>query len=272
MNLNEIYIRDPFILPYKGVYYLYGKTSEDSLEFVVYKSFDLKKWSEPICVFRRTKDFWATKEFWAPEVHIYNNQFYMFASFSSETHCRGTQILRADTPEGPFVPISEFAQTPREWECLDGTLYVGRDGVPYMVFCHEWTQIQNGTICFARLSSNLTKFETAPKEMFRAKDFDFVISMEPGRDSYVTDGPFLYRNEAGELRLMWSSFGEQGYFINELKSDNGEIDGNWSSAGMIYEQNGGHAMTFCTFEGKRKIVFHTPNAPAGAERAVILDL
>lgn len=42
--------------------------------------------------------------------------------------CRGTQILRADKPEGPFVPLSDGPVTPADWECLDGTLYVAADG------------------------------------------------------------------------------------------------------------------------------------------------
>ena len=29
MKLNEIYIRDPFILPEEGAYYMYGKREEE---------------------------------------------------------------------------------------------------------------------------------------------------------------------------------------------------------------------------------------------------
>lgn len=33
-------------------------------------------------------------------------------------------ILRADMPDGEFVPISDTPITPDEWEALDGTRYV----------------------------------------------------------------------------------------------------------------------------------------------------
>ena len=75
MRLNEINIRDPFILPYDGVYYLYGKVKLNDTRFVVYKSIDLTEWSEPKVVFEPPSDFWATKAFWAPEVHEYKGRF-----------------------------------------------------------------------------------------------------------------------------------------------------------------------------------------------------
>ena len=52
----------------------------------------------------------------------------MFASFKAAGVCRGTQILVADHPKGPFVPHSDGPVTPRDWECLDGTLYVDPGG------------------------------------------------------------------------------------------------------------------------------------------------
>ena len=67
MQLHDIYIRDPFILPHNGVYYLYGKEKLHDRRFVVYESNDLIEWSEPKVVFEPPSDFWATKDFWAPE-------------------------------------------------------------------------------------------------------------------------------------------------------------------------------------------------------------
>ena len=70
----------------------------------------------------------------------------MFVSFKNETECRGTQILKANSPFGPFELHSDGPVTPRDWECLDGTLWV-EDGTPYMIFCHEWAQIVDGEMC-----------------------------------------------------------------------------------------------------------------------------
>ena len=148
MKLNEINIRDPFVLPVGGKYYMYGTRGSKifgyAIGFDVFVSEDLENWSEPHSVFEASADFWADRNFWAPEVHAYRGKYYMFASFKAENACRGTQILAADTPMGPFVPLTKEPVTPRDWECLDGTLYVSPEGKPYMVFCHEWVQVKDG--------------------------------------------------------------------------------------------------------------------------------
>jgi len=123
MKRNEIHIRDPFILPWEGKYYMYGSrvgdnygehTWGDQFGFDVYVSDDLEDWSEPKRIFDRNPDFWGTKDFWAPEVHYYKGKFYLFASFKAEDRCRGTHILVSDTPDGRFVPVSKDPATPMD--------------------------------------------------------------------------------------------------------------------------------------------------------------
>jgi len=272
MKLAEIYVRDPFILPYEGMYYLYAKKKRADSQFVVYKSHDLQNWSGPDVAFQPDADFWGKQDFWAPEVHCYNGKFYMFASFKAEGKCRGTHVLISEHPQGPFSPISSTPATPADWECLDGTLYVDKNGDPHMVFCHEWLQIGNGTMCHARLSRDLSAQIEAPILMFSAHDYPFVVGCSEERESYVTDGPFLHRCMNGDLLMIWSSFGKNGYFIHVQKSDNGEITGHWLPQNMLFSENGGHGMLFRTFDGQLKLVFHSPNDVAGAERAKIVDI
>lgn len=82
-----------------------------------------------------------------PERKRYKDKFDMFASFKAKGVCRGTQILIADEPAGPYRFHSDGPVTPREWECLDGTLYFDKKDKPWMVFCHEWLQVGDGEIC-----------------------------------------------------------------------------------------------------------------------------
>jgi beta-xylosidase len=142
MKLHEINIRDPFVLPYNGKYYMYGTRGAtcwgECDGFDVYISDDLKDWSSPVEAFHKPEGFWADRNYWAPEVHIYKDAFYAFVSFKSADRCRGTQILISGSPTGPFAPHSEGPVTPADWECLDGTLYEDNEGQPYMVFCHAW--------------------------------------------------------------------------------------------------------------------------------------
>ena len=262
MKNTDFTIRDPFILPFEGKYYLYGTTSNTS--FSVYVSCDLENWSEPVTVFEASDNFKYKYNFWAPEVHYRNGSFYLFGSFKSDDLCRATQILKSDNPLGPFIPFTENAQTPECWECLDGTLYIDKKGVPFMVFCHEWLQVLNGEMCYARLSDDLSHFITEPKLMFKANDYPVVApSNWHEQDGYVTDGPFMHRCKNGELLMIWSSNHYVGnvkkYCQIILKSDNSEIDGNWIYEGMLFEDDGGHGMLFKDFDGNLKLCLHQPN-------------
>ena len=51
---------------------------------------------------------------------------------------------------------------------IDGTLYISKVGTPYMVFCHEWKQIHDGTVCAVELSPDLKKSVGEPRELFKA--------------------------------------------------------------------------------------------------------
>ena len=115
MKTSEINIRDPFVLAYKGTYYLYGtrakytwQAPEDlkKLGFDVYISKDLENWQQKE-VFSWYPDFWSDEKFWAPEVHVYQGKFYMFATFGSKTTgvCKGTQILVANCPKDRLMYI-----------------------------------------------------------------------------------------------------------------------------------------------------------------------
>lgn len=273
MKLEDIYVRDPFILSFNGIYYLYSKVSQDARGFIVYRSRDLKEWSEPKTVFTPSEDFWGKYDFWAPEVHMYRNKFYMFASFNSDSRLRGTHILRADKPDGEFIPISDEPITPKECASLDGTLYVDNNGEPHIVFCHEWAQIGDGTVCEMKLSSDLTKALSEPRVLWKASDFaGSVDAAADGRLSLVTDGPFLFKTEQGELYSTWSTMGKDGYLVCLSKSSNGDIDGEWTVLQEpLYCKDGGHGMVFKNEAGEDCFVIHGPNVHP-MERAHIFTL
>ena len=282
MKLSEINIRDPFVVPFEGKYYMYGSrvgTSNatwywgDQTGFDVYISEDLENWSDPKAVFEKQEGFWGEYDFWAPEVHFYNGKFYMLASFNAEGKCRGTHILVSDTPDGTFIPVSKEPATPLDWECLDGTLWIDRQGRPHLVFCHEWLQIGNGTVCEVLLSPDLSKALAEPRVLWSAADHPGVAETWKTREGAVTDGPFLFRCGNGELLSIWSSFTDGDYSELIARSDNGDIDGNWTvQVEPLSAEGGGHGMIFCTVEGEKKFIMHRPNSPAGAERPVLTKL
>ncbi len=265
MKTSQINIRDPFVLFDGGKYYLYGTRGPTCWGpadgFDVYCSESLEDWEGPVECFHNDGTFWADRNYWAPEVHRWRGKYYMFASFKNPSVHRGTAILCADSPMGPFYPHSQGCITPGEWECLDGTFYVSGDGTPYMVFCHEWVQAGDGEVCAVRLSEDLKRAEGEPWVLFHASDAPWCREMRhsSGVKGYVTDGPFLYRTADGTLLCLWASFSESGYTQAVAVSDNGEIDGRFRQADPLFWEDGGHGMVFKGPAGQLYLALHSPN-------------
>lgn len=273
MKLSDINIRDPFVLREGDTYYLYGTRAcnfgKKTAGFDVYTSSDLDEWSEPVQCFNSKKHNMNREVNWAPEVHKYNGKYYMFATFTKPNGLRGVYILRADNPMGEFVPYSDGAVTPEEWECLDGTLYVSAQGKPYLVFCHEHTQIIDGTVCYLELSDDLTRAVSQPVYIFSGSSHDWA-DKKPEGEHYITDGPFMYKTSGGALLLIWSTFIKHQYSQCVVRFSNGEIDATPEHLPPLITNDGGHGMIFKTQEGP-VLTFHTPNQ-TGAERPVFRKL
>ena len=275
MTCHEINIRDPFVLVQDGTYYLYGTRAANfgnrTGGFDVYTSADLATWSDPIPVFDSEKYGMNRGVNWAPEVHIYGGAYYMFATFTREDGLHATYALRSDSPLGPFVPHSEKALTPDGWECLDGTLYVSPEGKPSLVFCHEHTQITDGTICTVELSEDLKRAVSEPVELFKASESGTAeaIPFGSGRN-YVTDGPFMFRTGIGELFMIWSSFIGGKYVELAVRFADGKLGTDFEHLPPLYTEDGGHGMIFRTGD-KLYLTFHSPNA-SGYEHPFFVEL
>jgi len=182
---------------------------------------------------------------------------------------RRTQILRAERPEGPYVPLDQPV-TPADWMCLDGTLYV-EDGVPYIIFCHEWLQTVNGEICMQQLSNDLREPVGHSTLLFRAKDLPACSQTRSG--GYITDGPWFYKTSENKLLMLWSTFTANGYCQAVAVSRCGKVCGPWQQCDVLLnESNGGHGMIFRAFDGQLYFTMHRPNSPWGAERAVLIPI
>lgn len=263
---EDIQIRDPFVLVDDNTYYLYGTTDKNcwgdvGTGFLSYKSSDLENWEGPFNAFTPTADFWADRHFWAPEVYKYNDKYYMFASFKAPDKCRGTQILVSDTPDGTFAPISDKPITPSDWECLDGTLHIDDNGKPWMIFCKEWLQVDDGEMWALPLSDDLMTPVGEPVLLFNASLAPWVKgSQRSDRVVYVTDGPFLYKTQKGSLLMIWSSGSEKGYAIGIARSADGNLTSKWShEEKMLFSENGGHGMIFKSLDGRLFVSLHSPN-------------
>ncbi len=257
-------LRDPFVLVVDGTYYVYGTG------WVCFKntSGDLQGPWENLGVVASVDPAVDDGEHWAPEVYAYNGAYYMFTTYRHKMTGRGCTIMKSDSPEGPFVEITNGHITPRGWGSLDGTLYVDPDGQPWMIFVRAWDHMPDkvGSFMAAKLSDDFTRFLNRPIELFKAN--------EPEWDAMgVTDGCWMYTTREGELLMIWSNFDVNGYVIAIARSSNGRLDGEWiHDETLLYskeisgEYDGGHGMIFKDLNGHMYLSFHSPNSPVGTRR------
>lgn len=298
LKVEDIIVRDPFIYVDKKAerYYLYAQNSnrsssdEEPRGVEVYTSPDLLRWSHPRPVLDLPLNHWARKWVWAPEVFQYEGNFYLFVTLTGDSllenfkkpgwknpinrllwpegNIRGTEIFYSESPLGPFKSFSNHPHTPKDWLALDGTLYV-EDDVPYMVFCHEWVQIGDGSIDVVQLAPDLSGPVGEPVKLFNASEAVWSQTDLPSfiLNGQVTDGVFFHRTQTDKLVMIWSSFGDNGYAVGQAMSESGRIMGPWKHIDTpLFSANGGHGMLFRDLGGQLFLALHQPNHPQDTER------
>ena len=301
-KVENLQIRDPYILVDDGTYYMYGTRSFGELD--VFTSTDLGVWTELAPAFAGGDEFWGNAAgssevegklaaYWAPEVFKYEGAYYMFATFTKDEEAMNQQavvILKADSPEGPFTVWSEDtrgykgAVTPADHSCIDGTLYI-ENGVPYMIYVHQH-QCKNeacsdgmGSMAYVQLSADLKSTVGEYIECFDASDLDWISTIT-GHAPTVTDGPEVYTAPDGQKYLLWSTHWDGDYcqiaskFTTLSESELFTAVVRKSTKifpeGTDVELDGGHGMIFKDLNGNDVLVLHSPNS--GKERATFFDV
>jgi beta-xylosidase len=262
------------VLPDEETQTYYMVASARGAAVRAYTSKDLVNWEGPHIVYRTPQEMWGEevniRSIWAPEIHKYKGKYYLFVTFDS-THQfpeqwrnwlprvrRASQILVSDTPLGPYKAFRNEPTLPADMMTLDGTLWV-EDGTPYMVYCHEWVQVVNGTVEMMQLKDDLSATVGEPELLFRGSDAPWN-RVSPDHGCFVTDGPWLYVSKSGKLFMPWSSFSETGYTVGVAVSDSGKLAGPWKqNAESLYTDDGGHSMLFKRFDGQLMMALHSPN-------------
>ena len=263
-------LRDPSVIKADGFYYAFGT------DWNCYKSETLDgKWEYLGGAVELPADLAGDK--WAPEVYEYNGAYYMFTTYkSSTTGLRGCAIFRSDDVAGKYVLHSDGFVTPLDKDAIDGSLYIDKNGQPWMVYSNEWTSTEDGIGRFsvAQLSPDLKEFVSEPVEIFRADDASW------SRNG-VTDGCWVYECQDGSLLMLWSSWDDFGYCVGLARSASGDITGPWEqlddrlfSKEITGEYDGGHGMIFTDYDGNLWMALHSPNArqPKRLEKPIFVPL
>lgn len=114
-------IGDPYILKYRGVYYLYCSTRDHQTGVKCWSTKDFKTWSNAIMCSTDP----ITKTAYAPEVFYSNGKFYMYTSPSGQGH----YVLESNSPTGPFVRVTENLG-----RSIDGSVFINDDGNWYFYY------------------------------------------------------------------------------------------------------------------------------------------
>ncbi|HTH30635.1 MAG TPA: glycoside hydrolase family 43 protein [Lacibacter sp.] len=279
--LDSIVLSDPFILAdtKTKLYYMTGTGG------ALWKSKDLKLWDGPYRVAKTDSTSWMgpSPMIWAAEIHAYQNKYYYFATFTNRNikidtvngtaiERRACHILVSDSPDGPYVPMKDEIYLPANMPTLDGTLWIDKDGKPYMVYCYEWLQNLNGTIEKIELKPDLSGTIGKATLMFRASEAPWSREKDAnGKDkpNKVTDGPWLFETKKGRLGMIWTSWIYDVYTQGIAYSTSGTLNGPWvQEKEPITPPNFGHGMLFRTFDGKLLMSVHSHKEVNGRYRRI----
>lgn len=190
-GLENRSLGDPYIMKYRGYYYLYVSAGDRNI--YCWRSKDLMEWSSDyICGTDET-----TAVAYAPEVIYWNGKFYMVTSPRGGGH----YILTSDSPTGPFVH-----QTGNMGRDIDGSLFVDDDGRWY--FYHA----NNGGIRGCDMPTHLSF----------GNDVDLGCCMS----GQWTEGPCVFkRNGLYYLLYTGNHVWTNGYRIDYAIGNNGALSG-----------------------------------------------
>jgi len=183
-------LADPFVLEYKGRFYLYGTSDTQSNKGIpAYVSDDLVNWKGPTGATNGFAvsgyDVWGEKWFWAGDVIHYNNQFYMY--LTAEEHL---VVAVSDSPLGPFKqnikkPMHEDIKE------IDGSVFEDDNGKIYIYF----VRFDNGNVVYgAQLSEDLLsmKEETITECLRTEQQWEFDKHEPRAR---VNEGSFMVKHK-----------------------------------------------------------------------------
>lgn len=189
---NAYGIGDPYILKYRGTFYLYCSTKDNNIGIKCWSSKDLVNWSGP---FTCSTDV-ITKTAYAPEVVYWNGMFYMYTSPAGNGH----YVLSSTSPTGPFTVVtSNLAKN------IDGSIFINDDGAWY--FYHA-----NGNGIMGCSMSNPTTI---------GADVDLGCKMA----NNWTEGPCVFkRNGVYYLIYTGNHVISKGYRTDYAKNSAGPIN------------------------------------------------
>jgi len=253
--LNDtIYLADPTVFFDKGIYYLYGTSSNKG--FLVYTSTDLKNWKKPGAnngfALKKGEAFGNTG-FWAPQVFKRGNTYYMAYTADEQI-----AIAHSNSPLGPFVQ-EELKAVSGIGKQIDPFVFTDSNGKNYL---YHVKLDQGNRIFVAELKDDFSDVIPGTAKVC-------ISGTEPWENTAKTDWPVtegptvLKKDKLYYLFYSANDFRNPDYAVGYAtsKSPTGpwiKYAGNPIINKKLLKVNGtGHGDFFTDKNGQMQYVFHT---------------
>ncbi|MDH7452043.1 glycoside hydrolase family 43 protein [Luteimonas composti] len=160
---------DPAPLVVGDTLYLYvghdmarGDEMFNIVEWRVYSTTDMARWTDHGAVMKPTDFKWASRDAWASQAIEKDGKFYFYTTVEHDQTRPGKAIGVAvsDSPTGPFVDARGSAlvsndmtpQGPHTWDDIDPTVFIDDDGT-------AWLMWGNANFYYARLKPNMVELD-----------------------------------------------------------------------------------------------------------------
>lgn len=259
---TQLPFRDTQIIPDDSVFYAIGTSPPywggPNAGIKLYRSPDLRNWEYVSLLIDAAKldaDVWYKDRFWAPELHRFNNRFFLTfncqnsggGSYASAEmkHFHACGLAISDSIGGPYTVVThEKPLTP--FPSNDMTLFQDSDGKIFCFFNNGWTNLHH--IYVAELDTVNYRLKEDPI---------LLISQEPGKwDGSGIEGAHVIRHDS--IYYMFYSSWTQGYAVGYATSES--VYGPWvkSSDNPLFGAFIRNDSTFLFKEGK---ICYAPDSP-----------
>ena len=193
---------DPWVLPWKGVYF-YTRTTGTDVR--IGRSADLTRVGDnDVSVWRPPDGTPYSKQLWAPELHRLGGKWYVyFAADDGKDANHRMFVLESDgdDPQGSYTFRGQISIPPDRW-AIDGTVLEDR-GETYFVWSgrsFDDERDQSQSLYIARMSDPLTL--VGPRVKIASPDLPWERHGHP-----VNEGPEVLKSPGGRVFLTFSASG-----------------------------------------------------------------
>lgn len=264
---KSIYTADPAPMVYGDTLYLYTTHDEDRLvnnfytmrDWRCFSTKDMENWTDHGIIFSLDDIEWAEDRAWAPQCIARNGKFYLYCPVQKKGGGMAIAVGTADNPAGPFINTGGPLVDEGDWNDIDPTVFIDRDGQAYLYF-------GNPELRYVLLNRDMVSYDkSAGIRRIPMTEEAFAKGGHETGTSYG-EGPWFYRH--GDLYYMvFAAFAEGGKHNEHLAySTSNSPTGPWRYGGIIMDE--GLCFTnhpgIAEFRGRSYLFYHTDQLPGGS--------